>query len=334
MNPQQLRSRLFFIVGCGRSGTTLLKSMLDAHPGVFVPAETFFFSGIRRRFPGGDAAPWEAKLDYICSRWWMRDAGLTQSAVRAQLEPGTEPDWAALFLATMAALAPGDAYEAVGEKTPAHVADAEELLEFFPACKIVQIVRDPRAVLASYRGVKVGTNEAVAVAREWKIAVRAHHALADHDRYLMIRYEDLVTRPDQALALVCQHLGLQFDPAMLDFHQRDRPGYAVEQAHHAATQRPIFQSSIDAWKEKLPARQWAILEHLLATEMPEMGYAKQLPESQVRASELRMCELRERIHRVTIRRARQLLKRRRAMKRLAQARGQAPEQAAKQGGAG
>lgn len=325
MNSEQLRSRLFFIVGCGRSGTTLLKSMLDAHPGVFVPAETFFFSGIRRRFPGGESAPWQAKLDYICSRWWMRDAGLTQAAVRAQLE-AAQPDWAALFVATMAALAAGKDYAAIGEKTPAHVADAQELLELFPACKIVQIVRDPRAVLASYRGVKVGTNEAVAVAREWKAAMQAHQGLAKHDRYLLIRYEDLVTKPDQTLAQVCQHLGLQFDPAMLAFHKRDRPGYAAEQAHHAATQRPIFRTSIDAWKGKLPDRQWAILEHLLAKEMPEMGYPQQRSEVQVSSRELRLSELRERMHRVTIRRARQLLKRRRAMKRLGSTQAQEKEQ--------
>lgn len=326
MTPQELASRLFFIVGCGRSGTTLLKSMLAAHPGVYLPPETFFYSSIRPRFPGGEQASSDQHLDYLCARWWMRDAGLDRARLEEQLTlaAGKLPaaDWHTLFLATLSSLTPQGSWQAIGEKTPAHVLVADELLEVFPDCRIVQIVRDPRAVLSSYRKVKVGTNEAVAVAREWLAATAVHQRLREHPRATLLHYEELVSDPEAVLRGLCAHLQIAWDPAMLAFHQRDEAGYAQEQAHHAATQRPLFQDRLEAWRDELPVQQLAILESRLGERLEDFGYQPSAGLPRVGALSLRLSHWRDQAHRLTVRRGRQYLKRRRALRRLAKPSGE------------
>ena len=205
---------------------------------------------------------------------------------------------------------------AVGEKTPAHIADATELLEKFPECHAIQIVRDPRAVLASYRGVKIGTNQAVAVIREWQGAWQAHQALANHPRYLLIRYEDLVADSESVLHKVCATLEVPFDENMLAFHARADKGFAEEQAHHQSTLKPLFRSSLDAWKQKLPAWQLTLVEAHLQEGMAAHGYEIFAADRKPKAWDYLLSDSLDRLHRHAVRRPRQLLKRRRALKRL------------------
>lgn len=318
MKPQKIAQCLFFIVGCGRSGTTLLKSMLDAHPGITLPPETFFFSTICRRFPGSANAPIDEKVAYVASRWWIRDAGVSAQDIHTQLAEYDQPGWHEIFLATMAVMTadkPQDSL-AVGEKTPAHIADATELLEKFHECRAIQIVRDPRAVLASYRGVKVGTNQAAAVIREWQGAWQAHKVLVDHPRYLLIRYEDLIADSESVLRKVCTTLDVPFDESMLAFHTRADKGYAEEQAHHQSTLKPLFTSSLDAWKQNLPGWQLALVETHLQEGMAAHGYELFAPDRKPKAWDHRLSDSLDRLHRHAVRRPRQLLKRRRALKRL------------------
>ena len=327
MTPQELASRLFFIVGCGRSGTTLLKSMLAAHPGVYLPPETFFFSSVRPRFPGAAQAAVDERLRYICSRWWMRDAGLDRAELERQLEFADQsaerdsPDWHAMFLASLSALTPAGEWLAIGEKTPAHVLVAEELLDAFPECRVIQVVRDPRAVLSSYRKVKVGTNEAVAVAREWMAATEVHRRLREHPRATQVHYESMVTEPESVLRGLCEHLRIPFDPEMMRFHERSDAGYAAEQTHHAATRRPVFQDRMQAWRKELPPQQLAMLEARLGNRLADFGYEPSQGLPKVGSFALRMSHWRDQMHRVTVRRGRQYMKRRRALNRIAQNQG-------------
>jgi len=318
MSPNEIARRLFFIVGCGRSGTTLLKSMLDAHPGIYLPPETFFFSTIRQRFPGGEKASIESKLLYVAQRWWIRDAGIQEQDLQRELSAFANPGWKELFLATMAALI-ADAQKqvvAVGEKTPAHISSALELLDEYPDCRIIQIVRDPRGVLSSYRGVKVGTNQAAGVIREWRRAWEKHQQLEGHPRYLQLRYEDLIRDAESELRKVCAILAVPFDPAMLAFHARTDTGFAAEQAHHSSTLKPLFHSSLEAWKAKLSARQIALVETHLAEGMAAFGY--DLPErlQLVSSRALMLSESCDLVHRHLVRRPRQIAKRWRALQRL------------------
>jgi len=78
MQNYELKKKLFFVVGCGRSGTTLLKSILCSHSDIYLPPETFFFTSISKRY-GRVLRGWFGdEIDYIINRWWIRDTGVTR----------------------------------------------------------------------------------------------------------------------------------------------------------------------------------------------------------------------------------------------------------------
>ena len=260
----------FFIVGCGRSGTTLLKSIVSAHPQVFVMPETFFFKNAKSivaRYRSGDAK---------CSPvWWLADAGITsegiQHYVQARLGAGSS-EQGAVFGAIFDFHADSNKGRMIGEKTPSHVFHIDDIRACFPDARIIQIIRDPRAVYASFRRVKVGSQAIAEVTSEWCNSEQVLRKWVGASGYMSLRYEDLVSAPAVEIGRVCAFLDVPYSEAMLDFHRRNDRGYSVEQDHHSNTRKPIFANSVEGWKSQLSQREVSLIEWALRDGMERNGY--------------------------------------------------------------
>ncbi len=284
--------------------------MLDSHPRIFLPPETFFFVSLAPRIDADPAADPERAAAQIASRWWIRDMGLSVADILRALEPG-ETSWLALFVAVVRAAARGAGADdhVLGEKTPRHVRIAEWYLESAEDARVVQILRDPRAVLASFRRIRIGTSSAAIVGDEWVHAVDVHRRLLDHPRYLSLHYEALVHDPESEMRRVLEFLGLALDPAVLRFNERERPGFSPRQPHHQATLAPLTRSRLDAWRDELDARAIRIVETVAGDRMAELGYAPAFPQHPARPFEVGASRAAGVVHRSTALRLRQLLKR-------------------------
>lgn len=269
-----VEKKLFFIIGCRRSGTTLLKTILSSHSDIYIPPETFFYTSIVRKYNLVSRYVNPDKLDYVLGKWWIRELGISKDNIQQKMDDSgrDSSDWNNIFLSMLGVLAEAKDAKLIGEKTPSHIDVADKLLGQFPSCRIIHIVRDPRAVLASCRSVDIGTNQAAGVIREWMGALRMHNKIRDSERYYWLRYEDLVSCLDKKLSEICMFLGVDFDESMLGFYNRKTPGFSVEQSHHCNTMRPIFTSSVDSWKTKIPKSDIALIEYCLAEEMKCFGY--------------------------------------------------------------
>lgn len=304
----------FFIVGCGRSGTTLLKSILSAHPVIYVCPETFFFRSIRPRLKNCPDTP-----EAVASAWWLADAGLTPKTLKplidARLKQNMAPDCATIagILDFHASKHPG---KIIGEKTPDHVNHLDAIHHCFPKAKIVQIVRDPRAVLASYRKVKVGSNAVADIATEWVRTSTTLEVWRTRPDFLSIRYEDLVTKPEETLREICSFLGVDFHSDMLEFHTREADGFAKEQVHHANTRQALFTDSIEAWRKNLPRRDVALLEWALGPQMARHGYEPKGDRVLFGDTLMAVSRLNGLLHKTFVRYPRQQLKAMRAKRRL------------------
>jgi hypothetical protein len=271
---------LFFIVGCGRSGTTLLQVMLGNHPEITLPNETGFYSLLHRcnaRRLGELASPrdfrraFELAMDF----WRVRELGLDRERVW-QLCQGGPSSWETLFLAILATLAERRGALRVGEKSPGHFQHLGRLSERFPEARFIHLIRDPRAVACSYYRT-FGIRAIGAKCKRWKDAIAQHRRFAGvlGARYLALRYEDLVREPEPSLRAVCAFLGCEFSPQMLAHHERDYLGFAAHQMHHMAnTLKPVFTSSLDKWRHELAPEQIALIEHVLGEEMEALGYER------------------------------------------------------------
>ena len=141
-----------FVVGAGRSGTTLLQRLLSAHSRIAIAPETHWLRQAEHRTgrpAAEEPADPEAAFAGYAANLRFRDLGIDQARWRALAEATPGPRLRAGFAALLAAYAERAGKPRVGEKTPGHVFWAQLLLEWFPDARLVVIMRDPRAQAAS-----------------------------------------------------------------------------------------------------------------------------------------------------------------------------------------
>jgi len=304
---------LVFIVGCGRSGTTLVKSILNAHPLIYISPETFFFSSITGK--GSTLLSREDRINHLLSCWWIKDMKATRESIEQCMREDNQ-EWNEIFLALLGSIVKEEGIKLFGEKTPQHIRVANKLLTMYKDCKILHVVRDPRAVFSSYLSVPVGTNQVSSVISEWSSAIKIHKELEDNPRYFSLKYEDLVINPATEMGEVCKFLDITYDSAMLSFFSRKETGYAPEQTHHKSTLSPVFNSSINSWKQKLRKTDIGMLDKYLGKQIIMMGYeltGENVSFGKVRYVYSKLCDM---TAKALIRRPRQLLKKFKAKNRM------------------
>jgi len=276
---QEVADQLFFIVGCGRSGTTLLQAALLANPRVTIPPETKFYEAFpARAWRYGDITR-ERTYRKCIERVWrdQKFRGVTTDRQRfEQLALAAPRTWDGLLLASLTAYADQRGKARVGEKSPVHTHYVGRLMNAFPNATFIHILRDPRAVLLSrlearFNAPSIGYN-----LWRWKMAVEMHRRYADElgpKRYLLIRYEQLVSELEPTIKKVCELIDLPFSPEMLQPHERGERGYIDRSAHHMDnTLKPVFKSSVDRWRTQLNPAQIAMAEWELGEDMRSMGF--------------------------------------------------------------
>lgn len=273
--------RVVLVCGVGRSGTSLLQSMLNAHPELALPPETHFF----RRYVAPDrtrrahAAMGIADL----ARTLERDTDFARAGV-APLDVLEGEQDGAIDLARVhgrllrAWAAPGGKSR-VGDKDPRNLDFLPELARAYPRGYAVHIVRDPRAVVQSR------TKAAWSARRPWwshaliaqEQLRRGRRAGGEHfgDRYLEVRYESLVAAPAEELARICRHVGVAYDDAMLDFGaSAERLVGADEMGWKRETLGPLLPGNVDKWRNALDPAQVRFIEGVCVEAFDRLGYER------------------------------------------------------------
>jgi hypothetical protein len=222
-----------FVVGFQRSGTTLLQSMLGAHPAIAAPPETHFVFRIAalRDYYGDlrdDGNLRRVLHETVHSRHsFLADLGLDEDRLFERTRSGGA-EYATVFDAVMSEIALAWGKRRWSDKSPGQRPAAS--LALFPRAQLVHIVRDPRDTVASSVETPWTPGSPRQVARAWRRftveAVRTGLE-AGPRQYLLVRYEDLVREPEAMLRRVCQFLGEEFEPVMLDPAERTRAGTVI-----------------------------------------------------------------------------------------------------------
>jgi len=272
------RDGLFFIVGCGRSGTTLLQSMLISHPRISIPPETKFYGMIRDQNRGLRLDS-DGDFERACHRTWnnlhRRDIKIDRERF-LELCGETDRTWAGILTAALATYGEARDCDRVGEKSPVHTHYAHEIMEDFPEARFVHVLRDPRAVVLSRMKAGFGTRLIGPNIERWRRAVEMHDRIASHlgpERYHIVRYEDLGADREQTLRSLCAFLGIDAREEMLEHHERKDRGWSERSTDWLEnTLKPVFISSIDKWMRDLTPTQLALIESALRDEINRMGY--------------------------------------------------------------
>ena len=279
-----------FFVGCGRSGTTLLRAMFDAHRDVAVPDEVAFIIryarphyalqyGWPRRF---DAA---RCTDLIVGDSSFRRWPITEPEARAALADAIPTSFADTIRQLYALAAARRGKSRYADKTPMHVLHLRRLGRLFPEARFVHVVRDGRDVAMSYRSVGWGPTTVEDAAVRWRRSVlrgRSEGERLGAGRYREVRYEDLVRDPERVLRELCGFLDLEWDDGVLHHHERAADVIAATRfpdAHRRLLLPPT--PGLRDWRREMATDDVARFEAVAGGLLDELGYGRSAPRPSV-----------------------------------------------------
>lgn len=249
-----------YIVGAARSGTTLLSTMVHAHPQAAVIPETHFFANYvapALRPDGSAPEVSQVELSRICDL----DRFLNRVAVTAEalLSPfgGGSASWIDVYRQLLAGYTRNlDGACRVVEKDNRLTVLLPQLWRLLPKASVVHVIRDPRDVVLSLRKVVWGRKRTLRTHIQWyRQPVEAARAAGPElfgDRYVEVFYEDLLAQPEQTLRRMCDGVGLPFDPTMLAHTSAAKQIVASdEMAWKANVFRPLMTNNSGKWRGQL-----------------------------------------------------------------------------------
>jgi hypothetical protein len=213
------------IVGSPRSGTTLLRFMLDSHRELAIPPETGFLS-LGTKFRGrGDKLRekfFRAVTNFPSEAPGWPDFEISEESFRASLrgiEPFTVAEGYRAFYRLYAARFGKSRW---GDKTPLYCMELNVIRKILPEARFIHIIRDGRDAALSLRGMWFSPGwEIETQAAYWRDCVlAARRAGAGRPDYIEVRYEDLILNTRETLNRLCTFIELDYDDAMLSYYRR------------------------------------------------------------------------------------------------------------------
>lgn len=213
----------FFVVGVARSGTTLLRWMLNEHPRLTIPQESHWVVDLAPlREPWSPRSP-DAVLDRLLTTDRYRAEWMDEAVVRAAVRDRCPSSYPELVSAVFGVYADQRGKPRWGDKTPWYVNHIGLLAELFPQAPFVHIIRDGREVAASLMETGWHKGPIATAADYWRESVsgarEAGRALGP-DRYCEIQLEHLIAEPERVLRRVCATLGETYTSRLLDYPKR------------------------------------------------------------------------------------------------------------------
>ena len=292
--PATAHEPMPIIVGSPRSGTTLLRLMLDAHPDLAIPAETGFVVPVLRLWSSGARLRqsfWNTVTGYPLGAPAWPDFGIAREAFWDELqaiEPFTIPAGLRCFYRSYARRQGKPRW---GDKTPHYGRYMLAIAQALPEAHFVHVIRDGRDVALSLRDLWFSPGKDMqTLAERWRYDVSTARAQGRRcRRYLEVRYEDLVLHPSTVLQRVCTFCELDYDPRMEAYYAgaQQRLGEAqarvrsdgtvlVTREDRLASQRltmsPPDASRVLNWKRAMSRDERAQFEHLAGRLLAELGY--------------------------------------------------------------
>lgn len=279
---------IVFIVGIGRSGTSLLQNMLNAHSDVcFLPENSF----LRRYVASGK---YDKRLQRVGVRVFSEELAADEAFGRLRLSPDRLADilesedggsGERFFSQAMREFVRGDgSYKFIGDKDPRLIEFLPMLHVNFPNARIIHIYRDPRDVALSKTKAKWSRDRSFlanlfAGRVQWTLVSRSGSVLFG-PRFHEVSYEELIAAPQDVLTRLCSFLGLEFDVRMLSPGMGGRDLVADdEMSWKRKSLGPILADNTGKWRTGLSPVQIALAEAVTGKMMADLGYKVSLAAS-------------------------------------------------------
>jgi hypothetical protein len=277
-----------FICGATRSGTTLLRLMLDAHPEMAIPGETHFIVPmIKVSWRQARTADELATMITESERWG--DFHLDEDELRVRLRALDPLNCADAVREFFRLYAESQGKPRWGDKTPGYVRSMRLVQKVMPEARFVHIIRDGRDVALSLVPRSWGPSTFAEAADNWRRRIEVARRQRPHlHHYAEVHYEDLVTDTESVLRRVAEFVELDFDPAMLRYHERagERLAEKARDLHkpwgtisaesriesHALAERPPQADRIARWRTEMSDEDRRVYESIAGEALRATGY--------------------------------------------------------------
>jgi hypothetical protein len=293
------RTRIVFVTGASRSGTTMVSRILGNHSQILGLRELHYFGDLCEPATVGRLDM--RALTFLAARIFSRHARDVWGSDPTELELSKARELCeslapeqrtgyGVFAASLACLATDAGKSIVCEQTPRNVFYAQNILANLPGAAFVHVVRDPRAVLASQKNrwklrqlgarrvplhetIRTWVNyHPVTMAKLWRNATDAAIRLRGHHRVMLTRFEDLVADPEVHIRTICDFLEVSFEPVMSLI-----PKWGSSNVKHETDKKGLSKDVLDQWESVLSDGEVEIVEHITGELMSRFSY---VPRSQ------------------------------------------------------
>jgi len=266
---------IMFILGKERSGTTMLQSILNAHPNIVAPPESRIIIFMYAKY--GKVKQWTEKvLKQFCNElydetrfsifWKLNKEELVADLISV-MDSLTYP---LIFKIIYCKMAPEKDVKLIFDKNPVYYVFVPQLQEIFPEAKYIHIVRDYRDNIVSHQRVLPSKN-AAQLAYRWLKINKDLEMFRERmpANWMRIQYETLVTEPIKSIEEVCHFIGMPFYESMVnEFSTKLAPAFYQNAdktsftKFHSNVYNPINKNPMGQWKTAMPARQVEIVESI------------------------------------------------------------------------
>ncbi len=288
-----------FIVGCPRSGTTLVQRMMNAHPQIAIIFETKWIPRLfdRRKGLTKEGLVTPELIPHLCGQRDFDRLHIDRKQLEALLEADRQATYAEFVSRIFDLYGERRGKSLVGDKTPGYVRWLDTLHTLWPKARFVHLVRDGRDVFLSTADWPKGQQKKPATFAAWKddpvstaafwweLNVRLGRAvgkLLGPELYYEVRYESLVRNPVEECTALCAFLGLPYDEAMPRFHEgrtNTKPGLSAKHAWLPIT------PGLRNWRSQMTAEDAERFEAAAGELLDELGYPRVIPSPRPEAVE-------------------------------------------------
>jgi protein-tyrosine sulfotransferase len=272
----------FFVVGAGRSGTTLIRRIMQNSPGIHVPPESYFIRPVVEWLQVHRTARWSDIVPALTGLitaspdfrlWDLRPENVyttIQGIPRSSRSAAGIID--AVFRLNAAACQKQSGQW--GDKTPENAGLAKTISRVFPAARFVHALRDGVDVVYSMMKSLSYVDSIEHAAHEWRRRTSAIAAFPDRTRVITIRYEDLVSDPHAASRKLFAFIGAEYRDEYVDRNDTGEMADVPRMPHYENVTKPVFSTSVGRGRRELSRADLETLDGLIGDHLQALGYQR------------------------------------------------------------
>lgn len=279
---------IVFTLAKGRSGTTLLQTILDAHPNTIAPFESRFVIHFKNRY--GSITNWNDQIkstfikDVLAEQkiamFWDLDKDKLTQLINDLPQKTTYGEVCKQVYLSVNSIFEKQSPKVIIDKNPVYNLLIGPLLEVYPYAKFIHVIRDYRACTNSTHKL-LPSKSITRIGHEWiqsNLEIEHFKALYPN-RFITIRYEDLLTDLEHQLELLCDFMEISYQHEMINYHKKtttaienfikNAPNEKIKRirsfgvsAVHKNLSRPVDPSLMNNWKTQLTDEQIKSLDRI------------------------------------------------------------------------